>query len=207
MGKRLLTVAAVIAFVFLLGCCAPKGSVKNISVGNTPPEPETTQMLPKEEPPDMRLQSAGISNGLIDPKYGMHGDVKVNGIPVLSLPLEITGAPEDTAVFAIYMDDPDAKPISGYNWVHWMAVNIKDKDISEDFSRTAKGEAVQGKNDFDMIGYGGPTPPDKDHTYMIKAYALDSPLKLKEGFSKEAFAEAIEGHVLSIATLEGLYQK
>ena len=28
--------------------------------------------------------------------------------------------------------------------------------------------------DFGEVGYGGPAPPDKRHTYVFKLYALDS---------------------------------
>ena len=30
------------------------------------------------------------------------------------------------------------------------------------------------KHDFGEIGYGGPAPPDGRHTYIFKAYALDT---------------------------------
>ena len=30
----------------------------------------------------------------------------------------------------------------------------------------------EGMNDFGEIGYGGPAPPDKRHTYVFKLYAL-----------------------------------
>ena len=34
--------------------------------------------------------------------------------------------------------------------------------------------------DFGEVGYGGPAPPDKRHTYVFKLYALDSKLDLPE---------------------------
>ena len=155
----------------------------------------------------MTVTSIGIANGYIDPAYGANGDTKENDIPVLSLPLEISGAPEGTVCYAVYMDDPDAKPLCGYNWVHWMAVDIAQSSIPEDFSRTAQGIAVQGTNDNGTVGYAGPAPPDRDHSYVITVYALDAELALSEGFSKTEFTEAIQGHVLASATLEGIYKK
>ena len=150
----------------------------------------------------MSLQSAGIENGILDPKYGMHGDKKVNGVPVLSPPLEIRDAPEGAKCFAVMMDDPDAR-----GFVHWMAVNIKEHNIPEDFSRTVGSGAVQGRNDFGTVGYGGPTPPDKDHTYSIRIYALDSTIDLQPGFSKDEFQEALKGHILASAELKAVYKK
>lgn len=205
MAKSIVAGAALILLVFFITGCAPSNGGNK--AGDTVKPPEEKEMLPKEETEEMILQSAGITDGVIDPKYGANGSVKQKGIPVLSLPLKITGAPEETAAFAVSMDDPDAMPIAGYRWVHWMAVNLRESDIPEDFSRQAGAKAVQGKNDFNMTGYGGPTPPDKDHTYVIKVYALDALLSLKEGFSKEEFSKALKGHVLAEATLNGVYKK
>lgn len=189
-----------IVMVLALGCAAadspPRDSIPAISVS---PQTDTADQ--------MTVASSGIIDGLIDPAYGANGNEKTKGIPVLSLPLQITGAPDGTVCYAIYMDDPDARPLCGYNWVHWMAVNIHDSSIPEDFSRTAQDIAVQGKNDNGTIGYAGPTPPDKDHTYVITVYALDAELTLSEGFSKADFTKTIQGHVLATATLEGVYKK
>ena len=37
---------------------------------------------------------------------------------------------------------------------------------------------IEGMTDFGEVGYGGPAPPDKRHTYIFKLYALDSELDL-----------------------------
>lgn len=200
MKKRLFLIAAAAALCLLCGCSA--GDAQNAQSAA-----ETQNAEAAAAQSGMTAGSSGITDGVMDPKYGAKGEVNAEGVPVVSLPLTIKDAPEGTAGFAVYMDDPDSKPLSGYNWVHWMAVNIKSGNIPEDFSRNAAGEAVQGKNDFGGIGYGGPTPPDKDHTYVITVYALDSELPLKEGFSKTEFEQAIQGHVLASAYLEGIYKK
>ena len=36
--------------------------------------------------------------------------------------------------------------------------------------------------DFGEVGYGGPAPPDKRHTYVFKLYALDTELDLERRF-------------------------
>jgi Raf kinase inhibitor-like YbhB/YbcL family protein len=156
---------------------------------------------------EMIIKSSGISDGVIDPKYGKNGDVQENGIPTLSIPLEIENAPEGTVCFAIYMDDPDAKPLAGYNWVHWTAVNIPESSMPENYSKDGAKSIVQGTTDYGTVGYGGPAPPDKDHTYVIVVYALDATVDLEDGFDKTAFYDAIEGHVLTSATLEAVYKK
>lgn len=194
-------ILGVLTVILLLsaGCSASSGtSSEGAPVDSMTPQNGTGQMT---------VISSGVTDGYIDAAYGANGTEKKTGIPVLSLPLEITGAPEGTVCFAVYMDDPDAKPLCGYNWVHWMAANISQSSIPEDFSRTAQDNAVQGKNDSGTIGYAGPTPPDKDHAYIITVYALDARLALSDGFSKAEFTEAIQGHVLASATLEGIYKK
>ena len=65
--------------------------------------------------------------------------------------------------------------------------------------------SVLGKTDFGEIGYGGPAPPDKRHTYVFKAYALDITLDLKEGYSKQELEDAMKGHIIAEAKLTGTY--
>ena len=36
----------------------------------------------------------------------------------------------------------------------------------------SKNLIIEGKTDFDEIGYGGPAPPNGRHTYIFKGYAL-----------------------------------
>ena len=64
---------------------------------------------------------------------------------------------------------------------------------------------IEGKTDFGEIGYGGPAPPDKRHTYVFKAYVLDVELDLKEGYSKQELEDAMEGLILAEAKLTGTY--
>ena len=67
------------------------------------------------------------------------------------------------------------------------------------------GSKVPGKTDFGQIGYGGPAPPDKRHTYVFKAYALDTVMDLKEGYSKQELEDAMEGHIIAEAKLTGTF--
>ena len=64
---------------------------------------------------------------------------------------------------------------------------------------------VMGLNDFGELGYGGPAPPDGRHTYIFKAYAIDTNLDLKEGFSKQELENAMKGHILAEAKLTGTF--
>ena len=108
---------------------------------------------------------------------------------------------------AIIMDDPDAVGAVGKVWVHWLTYHRRDTENPDLFVdlRSVFRSTKLGKNDFGEIGYGGPAPPDKRHTYIFKAYALDTKLDLKEGFSKQELENAMKGHILAEAKLTGTY--
>lgn len=172
------------------------------ALAESAPDPDMT-----EENTGMTITSAGIVDGVMDDAYGARGKQKKGSTPTFSLPITIENAPEGTVCFALIMDDPDAKPLAGYVWVHWMVVNFTDTELGENASIDLAETLIQGKNDFKAVGYGGPTPPDKPHTYVITVYALDSELALENGFTKKEFEEALEGHIIETAVLEGVYNK
>jgi Raf kinase inhibitor-like YbhB/YbcL family protein len=143
----------------------------------------------------MKVTSAAVKNGYIDAKYcytNSSGEANTR-----SLPLKIENSPAGTKYYAIYMYDKT------YPWVHWLAANYKSSNVPANASKDKKKSMVQGKNDFGKVGYGGPTPPDKTHTYVVKVYALKSKVDLKSGFTYTEFTKAIKGKVLKTATLSG----
>ena len=106
---------------------------------------------------------------------------------------------------ALIMDDPDAMGAVGKVWVHWLMYRRNDTDRELNLFANKLGKLVKGKNDFGEIGYGGPAPPDKRHTYIFKAYALDTALDLKEGYSKQELEDAMKDHIIAEAKLTGTY--
>jgi hypothetical protein len=122
----------------------------------------------------------------------------------ISPPLSWSGFPEKTKSFAIIMDDPDA-PMD--NWVHWVLYNIPATVTRlEEKLIAAKINAIDGINGWGDKGYNGPCPPDGTHHYNFKLYALDKTLTPEEGMTKYALLEAMKGHILSEATLTGLFR-
>ena len=110
----------------------------------------------------------------------------------------ITETPDDAMCLALIMDDPDAMGAVGKVWVHWLFYNI-----NPNFPNLRP--VISGKNDFGEIGYGGPAPPDKRHTYVFKAYALDVDLDLKKGFSKQELEDAMKDHIIAETKLTGTF--
>ena len=70
----------------------------------------------------------------------------------------------------------------------------------------AKG-TLEGRNDWQRTGYGGPCPPIGRHRYFHKLYALDVVLPDMGRPSKGALEQAMKGHVLEKTELIGTYQK
>ena len=146
----------------------------------------------------MKIESSAFQNGSEIPrKYGYKKDN-------INPPISIKEIPNETKSLALIMDDPDAMGAVGKIWVHWIVWNI-DPSNSEIKENSVPSDSVQGKTDFGEISYGGPAPPDKEHTYIFKLYALDEKLSINEGSTKSQVEEAMKGHVLSEAKLEGKY--
>ena len=127
----------------------------------------------------------------------------------ISPPLSWSKLPQGTEVLAIIMDDPDAP---GRVFTHWVLFNLPGDtgELPEAIppkDKLPRG-ALQGKNDFGKIGYGGPCPPPgSPHHYRFTLYALDQPLKLKPGASRAQVLDAMKGHILASGKLTGIYQR
>lgn len=135
------------------------------------------------------------------------------GIPIrytcegedVSPPLEITNIPEEARTLAIIMHDSDA-PVAG-GWTHWVLFNVRADFKVEIPERKIPEEAVEGTTSFGRSGYGGPCPPSGTHHYEFRVYALDSEIPLDERATKNDLEHFMEGHVLAVSILMGLYQK
>ena len=113
--------------------------------------------------------------------------------------LSVSGLPDGRKSLALIMDDPDAMGAVGKVWVHWVVWNI-DPTATENLQ-----DATEGMTDFGEVGYGGPAPPDKRHTYVFKLYALDCKLDLPNESTKADVEKAMEGHIIEQTQLTGTY--
>jgi Raf kinase inhibitor-like YbhB/YbcL family protein len=146
----------------------------------------------------LSFESKAFENGGVIPKkYGYkHGNI--------SPPLKITGIPENTKSLVLIMDDPDAMAAVGKVWVHWTVWNIDPKNI-EFAENSIPSNCIEGKTDFGEIGYGGPAPPDKEHTYIFKLYALNTKLEINQNSTKVNIEDAIKNHIIEETILKGKY--
>ncbi|MFB6136498.1 MAG: YbhB/YbcL family Raf kinase inhibitor-like protein [Halobacteriaceae archaeon] len=149
---------------------------------------------------DLSLSSPEFDDGgRIPARYGYDRE-NVNP------PLRVSGVPDGAASLALVVDDPDAEPVAGKVWVHWLVWNVPPdaREIPADWDPGTAG-AVEGENDFGEVGYGGPAPPDEPHGYRFKLYALDSVLDLGSGASRHEVGGAASGHVVARTQLTGTY--
>jgi len=146
----------------------------------------------------LTLSSKAFENGnTIPKKYGYkHGNT--------SPPLTINGIPENTKSLVLIMDDPDAMGAVGKVWVHWVVWGIDPKN-SEFNENSIPSNCIEGETDFGEIGYGGPAPPDKEHSYIFKLYALNQNLDSKKGSTKQEIEIIMKDHIISETILQGRF--
>ena len=144
------------------------------------------------------LESSSFkANTMIPSKYTCEGDN-------ISPPLTWNNIPPKTQSLALVMEDPDAP--DGV-WTHWIMFNISPniKSLSE-ASEIPPG-ALQGKNSWGELKYGGPCPGMGVQRYIFTIYALDKIIDLETGTSRTNLLDAITSHVIGSSQLIGLYQK
>ena len=153
----------------------------------------------------MEISSAAFKDeGKIPVQYVMPGAGGKN----ISIPLTWKNAPAGTKSFCLSIVDPH--PVA-QNWVHWLVINIPPQTTSIEEEASKKKMvpgAVELKNSFGDIGYGGPQPPKGtgDHPYVVTLYALNvEKLDLGTNTSLSQFKKAIEGKVIGSATITGKY--
>jgi Raf kinase inhibitor-like YbhB/YbcL family protein len=145
----------------------------------------------------MKISSSAFQEGgTIPEKFSKNGQN-------VSPDLRIEGVPADAKALAIIVDDPDA-PVGLFT--HWLVWNV-DPKTDHIAQGSAPTGAVQGKNDFGDIGYGGPQPPSGTHRYYFKIFALNGALDLKPGAKRKELDAAMKGHIVAQGQLMGRYSK
>lgn len=155
----------------------------------------------------IKITSSAFEPGSMIPKVHTCDDKNI------SPPLAWTGVPAEAKSLVLICDDPDAPRGT---WSHWVMYQI-DPQVSElaagiepierPVLKPGGESAIQGKNDFGKIGYGGPCPPGGTHRYFFRLYALDRTLDLKPGATRDEVLKAIEGRIVAEGELIGKYAR
>ena len=130
----------------------------------------------------------------------------------ISPPLKWDGVPEGALSLALIVDDPDAPDPAApkMTYVHWVLYNLPaDTGGLQEGIHTEElpSGTLEGLNDWQRTGYGGPCPPIGRHRYFHKLYALDTVLVDLAHPTKEELLDAMKNHVIAQAQVVGTYQK
>jgi hypothetical protein len=117
-------------------------------------------------------------------------------------------APVNTKSFAILMYDVDGQYGAGVS--HWVAYNIAPTttELKEGDGSAGVG-FTGGAGTRNNPNYIGPCPPQGDgpHHYLITVMATDLEPNLPAGLTREQFLAQTKGHLLTSATIGGLFAR
>jgi Raf kinase inhibitor-like YbhB/YbcL family protein len=186
----------VISFFTILGLYLAFGGSKT----ETPPisnqtDSTSTMSLTISSP-------AFVHEGQIPSKYTCDGEN-------ISPEIHISGVPEGTQSLVLVMDDPDipdsvkqARGIEKFD--HWTLYGIPPETtvlpegaLVGNLGLTSRGEAK----------YGGPCPPDREHRYFFRLYALTGTLNFFTVPTQRDVEGAAKGMMIEGATLMGRYNR
>lgn len=182
------TALPLLSLLLLIGACKTK-------IIDSPMNPEP-----------LTLTSSSFAVGdSIPKKYSCLG---TNNHPQLSWKGGKTGIKS----YVLIMEDPDAKAVVGYTWMHWVLYNIpsSQKSITESNSKIASiGTGVHGTTSFNDTLYGGPCPPpSQTHNYHFKLYALDiAQLTVAKNATAAEVYKGMAGHAIDSVSLKGTFKK
>ena len=149
----------------------------------------------------MKLMSPAFEHeGKIPSKYTCDGEN-------ISPPLTVSDVPPETKSLALIMDDPDVPKHlrSDGMWDHWVVFNIPAS--MRDIKEGNEPDGIHGIGTGGNMNYFGPCPPDREHRYFFKLYALDTELDLPEKATKQQLEKAMENHIIEKAESMGKYER
>ncbi len=201
MRQALATLSILFGLVFLAALYGfshieqtPQGN-QGISSDTLPVEPHTMLTL---------MSPAFEEGGIIPRDYTCDGP---NTHPALT----IGGVPEHAQSLVLVMDDPDipqfVKERMGIDvFDHWVLFNIPPKTTDIAAGVVPQG-AREGVHSGGRVGYTGPCPPDREHRYFWKLFALDTVLELNEGATKADVERVMDGHIIASTTMLSRYER
>jgi Raf kinase inhibitor-like YbhB/YbcL family protein len=165
-----------------------------------------------DEPSDVSTKPETAELTLTSKDFGADAPIPVEHTcdgPDRSPGLEWNGVPKETKAFAIIAEDPDAPKGTFLHWIVW---NIPDAARAFDGGVPIKAKlgdgTIQGKNDFDRVGYAGPCPPKgSTHKYVFRILALGDRLEATEDTPTDEVLKAAKKAAIADAKLTGSYER
>lgn len=149
----------------------------------------------------MKITSAAFHNSESIPgKYTCDGGN-------INPPFLFADIPSTAKSLAFIMEDPDVPRTlrSDGMFDHLVMWNIPpETKIIEEGALPA---GIFGKNTAGTEKYIGPCPPDMEHRYFFKLFALDGDISIPAGSTKEELFRAMEGRIIEKAELVGTYNR
>lgn len=130
-------------------------------------------------------------------KYSKYANKEnlIEGVPYINFPFSIENA-NDYKYLSWILIDHDANPVVNFSWIHWLVGNYEITNSYEHIPELLVNSNKQfnkGHNSFSCpltnikdenvyLNYGGPTPPDCDHTYTLEVWGHNKKLNISDGF-------------------------
>lgn len=152
------------------------------------PTMKAGEMMPRDHTPDGRNQSP---------------------------PLTWSDVPDGAREFAVICADFGAG--NPPPWVHWIIYGIPATATGLPAALPIQPDepmppglagAMQGLNGWRRPYYRGPAPPaGTPHLYQFTVYALDQPLGLGQGLTRDELLEAMKGHIIGQGDIVPIYER
>lgn len=149
----------------------------------------------------MKIESAAFqNNGSIPPQYTCDGNN-------INPPLLFADVPHTAQSLALVVDDPDVpqsiRPDGMFDHLVMWNIPPGTKIIKEGMLPTG----IFGKNTAGGENYIGPCPPDREHRYFFRLFALRGDISLPAGSTKEELIRVMQGRIIEKAELVGTYNR
>jgi Raf kinase inhibitor-like YbhB/YbcL family protein len=187
--------ASLVGVLSLVACSSdgrtlrPAGPNQTLSIVTTTVAPSTTAATNAGA---LAVTAPWKDGGTIDAQYTCKGtDIS----PAISW----SGVPAGTQELALTLTDIDAS-----NFIHWVIGGIDPASSGIAAGKVPTG-AVQAANGFGDAKYGGPCPPDGNHTYLLRLYALGAHSGIANGMAGAAAIDALEANQLESTSISGVF--
>jgi Raf kinase inhibitor-like YbhB/YbcL family protein len=166
----------------------------------------------KVEAPHDTDNKASMSLSLTSPAFGQEGTIPSKYTcdgDNINPELNIANVPQGTKSFVLVMDDPDipeeVKKTRGIEvFDHWVVYNIPE---STTMIPEGKDVGSFGLNSRGTTKYAGPCPPDREHRYFFRLYALRDTLNFINVPTLKEVEDAAQSLMIEKTELMGRYER